>query len=836
MKAYRTAFVCSLFPALLSALSPLLTGCQSDSKQPQAPIELSWRMDSLDTRRGGYVNTFVVKNCSSAPLQEGWSIYYCQLPRGIEVADSLPATVQTVNGNYFRIVPTTHYRPLAPGDSLCLSFRCAGSLERYTHLPEGAYWVGSDGTPIDLTLKSTPLPASIASRYPDAGRVYAFNATLPPAPSLQQTDIIPTVKQAVSGEGSICLERGVSIIAPEQFKSEASLLQEQLTTLYGIRVSDTAPVAISLEQLPPEQLSRQHPEAYRIYISNARACISASTPHGIFNGTQTLLAMLKGTERPYTLQGADISDYPDMDYRGVMIDIVRNFTTLDNLKRMIDLLASYKMNTLQFHFNDDEGWRLEIPGLPELTEVGGRRGHTTDERDRLYPGYAGGSNPRPGSLGNGYYTRKEFIDLLRYAAARHVHIIPEMETPGHARAAIVSMKARYDKYLSTNPAKALEYMLVHPEDTSHYLSVQHYSDNVLDVALPSTYRFIAKVVSELQAMYREAGLEMTSFHLGGDEVAEGAWSGSPACHELQRKRGMSRSDLPEYYITRAAHVLDSLGVKFNGWQEVAMGHRPEAHRQLTAQAAGVNCWTAVPDWGTDGVVYEIANSGYPVVLSNVCNFYMDMAYSYHPAEPGLDWGGCVDEVRSFSALPFRNYRSCRHSLSGHPLDLSQAEEDKPILSDLGRRMMIGVSAQFFAETLRGAEWMEYHFFPKYMGVAERGWHTHPSWEALEGEAEEQAFLREVSLYEQKIGRREIPHWAGRGVNFHVPFPGLMLSDGLLHANVILPGAEIRYTLDGTTPTLRSPLWTAPVPCRASCVKAKAFYKGKESVCITLRSE
>ena len=225
---------------------------------------------------------------------------------------------------------------------------------------------------------------------------------------------------------------------------------------------------------------------------------------------------------PYRLEAMFVEDYPDLLYRGQMIDIARNFTTVDNLKKLIDIFASYKMNVRHFHFADDEAWRLDIPGLEELIAVGSRRGHTVDESRCLYPCYDGGCDPDAATVGNGHYSREDFIGLVRYAAERHIRVIPEIESPGHARAAIVSMKARYNKYKETDMAKATEYLLSEPEDTSRYESVQYYTDNVINVALPSSYRFMEKVIRELAAMYKEAGVPLSTVHLGGDEVAHEA--------------------------------------------------------------------------------------------------------------------------------------------------------------------------------------------------------------------------------------------------------------------------------------------------------------------------
>lgn len=612
------------------------------------------------------------------------------------------------------------------------------------------------------------------------------------------------------------------------------MLKEKLTGLYGLEVVGNASVKIVLEELL-DRKEAVNDEYYTINIGDNLIKISAATPHGIFNGTQTLLSMLKGKQTPYLLEAVSIRDYPDLAYRGQMIDIARNFTAPENLKKLVDIFASYKLNVLHFHFCDDEAWRLEIPGLEELTAVGSRRGHTTDESQCLYPCYDGGYDPDAKTVGNGYYSREEFIDLLKYAAERHVRIVPEIESPGHARAAIVSMKARYNKYFETDPGKATEYMLSEPEDTSRYVSVQYYTDNVMNVALPSTYRFMEKVIQELNAMYQEAGLSLYTVHLGGDEVPRGVWMGSPKCQELMKEKGMTKAHgLSEYFITQMADVMQKNGLKFSGWQEVALGHTEEAHQQLRGQAAGVYCWNTVP--GSDEVVYQTANNGYPVILCNVGNFYMDMAYNGHPDERGLDWGGYVDESVSFSMLPFSIYRSLRVDMAGNPIDLDNAEKGKTALTEIGKKHIMGVQGQLFAETIRSFDGVEYLLFPKILGLAERGWNAHPVWENLSGMREQQAFNQALALYYEKISKSEMPYWAKNGINFRLPQPGLLVKDGNLYANVAIDGAEVRYTTDGSEPTAQSTLWKEPVKCGSLVVKAKTFYQGKESLTIILNVE
>lgn len=821
---------------LLLCAMTLFAGCKTSNEQ-KAPVSLTWEMGASDIEPGYYENTFVLKNISEKALKKDWTIYYSQLPRDIKQEDNPAVKVEMVNGNFFKMYPTGNFRPLAPGDSMRITFRCTYKLDRNSHVPEGTYWVGSidgKGIPLPVEMNALPLPSPELLRgYPSADKIYESNLCLADAPALKQSDILPSVKKAVSAYGCVVLDGKVGLEFPEEFSGEAKLLKEKLSA-YGLEVADSARHTIVLESLANKE-EAVNDEYYTIGIGDGWIKISAATPHGIFNGTQTFLSMLKGKQAPYRLDGIRIQDYPDLAYRGQMIDIARDFTAPENMKKLIDVFASYKMNALHFHFSDDEGWRLEIPGLEELTAVGSRRGHTTDESQCIYPCYDGGYNPDANTPGNGYYSREQFIDLLKYAAARHVRIIPEIESPGHARAAIVSMKARYNKYIATNPEKATEYMLSEPEDTSRYVSVQYYTDNVMNPALPSTYRFMEKVIKEIATMYKEAGVPLTTLHLGGDEVPQGVWLGSPACRELMKEKGMTKAhDLSEYFITQMAGVMQRNGLKISGWQEVALGHTEEAHQQLRPLTEGVYCWNTVP--GHDEVVYQTANNGYPVILCNVGNFYMDMAYNGHPDERGLDWGGYVDESVSFSMLPYSIYRSLRKNMAGDPIDLSNAGKGKTVLTETGKKNIVGVQGQLFAETIRSFDGVEYLLFPKLMGLAERGWNAHPAWESLSGAQEQQAFDKALALYYAKISEKEMPCWAKNGINFRLPHPGLLVKDGRLYANVAISGAEVRYTTDGSEPTAQSALWEAPVKCDAAVVKAKTFYQGKESLPITLKVE
>ena len=168
-------------------------------------------------------------------------------------------------------------------------------------------------------------------------------------------------------------------------------------------------------------------------------------------------------------------------------------------------------------------------------------------------------------------------------------------------------------------------------------------------------------------------------------------------------------------------------------------------RGCVSRQVGKDAFRAVPQpvglYLSFEVVYQTANNGYPVILCNVGNFYMDMAYNGHPDERGLDWGGYVDESVSFSMLPFSIYRSLRVDMAGNPIDLNNAEKGKTALTEIGKKHIMGVQGQLFAETIRSFDGVEYLLFPKILGLAERGWNAHPAWENLSGIREEQASIR-----------------------------------------------------------------------------------------------
>jgi hexosaminidase len=244
--------------------------------------------------------------------------------------------------------------------------------------------------------------------------------------------------QEARGEGELRLTAMPEVEAGADLKGEAALAAEYLRPHFqkGRAAAGAAGAAVKLETGTLQ--GQSSPEAYELSIDTKQGVrIVGASPAGVFYGLQTLRGLLPAPApgKGLALPALRVTDAPRFGYRGFMLDVARNFHTKASLLRVIDLLARYKLNALHLHMTEDEGWRLEMPSLPELTSVGSRRGHTLDSSQWLPPMYGSGPTvDRP--WGSGHYTRADYAEILRYAAARHVEVVPEFEMPGHARAAI----------------------------------------------------------------------------------------------------------------------------------------------------------------------------------------------------------------------------------------------------------------------------------------------------------------------------------------------------------------------------------------------------------------
>ena len=798
----------------------------------QSPIAVDWRMGQNNTTANNYSSRFVIKNISKQPLNSDWEFFFNQFSRSVSVPAGCPVDVEEVSTTYYRIRPNANYKALAAGDSLVIDLLMGGALINKNYMPGGGHVVlnGDMTKPIAVNINRSPLDKPGQWRdhkaYPDGNYMYAYNEAINgfgDGYTGNDYDIFPAPKQVDIEDGFTQVGSLVSIKYGKWFqwggyRRAKALLTDELQKR-GVYVSSGQKTVIEL--LLDKKLSTNG-EYYTLRVHDGKISIHGVTQAALMNGVKTLIAALDHS-KGHRLQNCFVIDWPDFGYRGVMLDIARNFVINPaDFKRTIDLLSYYKINTIQFHFTDDEAWRLEIPGFPELTQVAARRGATLDEKGYLAQIFDGNGNPDDLSqCGNGYFTRAQFIELLKYARAHGVRIIPEIETPGHARAAIVAMKNR-----AMNNPTAEQFRLWDDKNESVFTSAQSYHDNVLNVASDDVYRFIDRVVEELQKMYKEAGLKLEIVHLGGDEVPNNAWSKSPDVQALMQREGLkTQHEVSEYYIKRISQLLAARKIRIEGWQEVALDHKPEFNAVVVPHVAGVNAWSTVGS--RSDVPYRLANDGYPVILSNVTNFYMDMGYSWHQNEQGLHWGGKVDEFDAWSGLPANIYASARTAVDGTPLNITTAGDGKAKLEK--PENIIGIQAQLWGETLRSFDEVQYMLLPKMMGVSERAWTAMPEWS--KNLTDNQAYNEARHQYNLKIGTRELPLLKGMGYTFRVGPPGIKVVDGMLLINTQYPDELVTYTLDGSEPTVDSPRWTAPVPVKTQpqVIKAKTFYLGHESV-------
>jgi len=798
----------------------------------QSPIAVAWQMGQNNAAANNYSSRFVIKNVSKQPLGADWEFFFNQFSRSVTLPAGCPVDIKEVSTTYYRIKPNANYKPLAAGDSLVIDLVMGGSLVNKCYVPAGGHVVmgGDMAHPQAVAISCSPLDKPGQWRdhkaYPDGNYMYSYNEAINgfgDGYTGNDYDIFPAPKQVdiedgFTQVGSLVTIKTGKFLQWGGYRRAKALLTSELQKR-GVYASSGQSTVIEL--LLDKKLSTNG-EYYTLRVHDGKISIHGVTQAALMNGVKTLIAALDHS-KGHRLQNCFVIDWPDFGYRGVMLDIARNFVIKPaDFKRTIDLLAYYKINTIQFHFTDDEAWRLEIPGFPELTQVAARRGATLDENGYLAQIFDGNGNPDDLSqCANGYYTRAEFIDLLKYARSRGVRVIPEIETPGHARAAIVAMKNR-----AKNNPTAEQFRLWDDKNESVYTSAQSYHDNVLNVASDDVYRFIDRVVAELEKMYKEAGLKLEIVHLGGDEVPNNAWSKSPDVQALMQREGLkTQHEVSEYYVKRISELLAARKIRIEGWQEVALNHKPEFNTVVAPRVAGVNAWSTVGS--RSDVPYRLANDGYPVILSNVTNFYMDMAYSWHQNEQGLHWGGKVDEFDAWSALPANIYASARTAVDGTPINITTAGDGKVGLEK--PENIIGVQAQLWGETLRSFDEVQYMLLPKMMGVSARAWTAMPEWS--KNLTDNQAYNEARHQYNLKSGTRELPLLKGMGYTFRVGPPGIKLVDGKLMINTQYPDELVTYTLDGSEPTVDSPRWTAPVPVKTQpqVIKAKAFYLGHESV-------
>ena len=548
-----------------------LTSCAN-----QAPMSIHWEMGKNDVTPGVCELYYTITNRSSKPItNEGWTLYfnYMSLHPIYTEGDQILQT--ELQASYHSITPTEDFQPLMPDSSRTFKLLFKGNAIRQTSRPEGFF----------LVKNGKSKPVSIPCTYAPFTR-----------PEQMKRGIV-TWEKTPYAEGSYVYDYVQNILNAPKSENVQPLLPQPKQAVYTEGVCEVAKAALVVRTN-----ANIVAEGYTMIITPEQITIEASNEAGVFYAKQTL------KQWGEVIPCGTVTDYPDLHHRGIMLDVVRNYYPVDSIYRILDIMAYHKLNVLHFHLTDDEAWRLEIPGLPQLTEIGGRRGYTTDEKDCLLPMYCGGWDPNANTTANGYITREKYIELLKYAGERHIRVIPEIDMPGHMRAA----------------KKAMGNMLTDSAfDARVYKSAQNYTDNVIDVTKPYAVEFVDHVITELVKMHEEAGQPLTQLNIGGDEVPKGA---------LTREEHQT-------FIDQVLAILERYNLQPMGWEEITHFCKPESKAV---------CYSWL---NSNTKPLEMAEAGYPVVLANANRLYFDFAYCNHHEEKGLNWGGYTDEYRSFDWEP-----------------------------------------------------------------------------------------------------------------------------------------------------------------------------------------
>lgn len=849
---------------------------KSDESNEQNAIDMGvrWELRTNFTDTDGvFEGNFQLANHGNDTIKDNWTLFFSMMSRAIQDPHTpQQGVVQHINGDWYKLVPQPGFS-LAPGDSTTIVYWGESGVIKESDRPMGLYVVtydsaGAEQEIVEITDYSwAPFErpeqmnrgVSDLVPVPTPAWSYQHNQAVHALPASEYMPVIPSPVRIVQNQGEgFTIDAGTVIYHPEALANEAGYLAEKLRGVVGtvIKTTTTKPAGGPFIELTlqPGMTLPGGKEAYHLEAAKDKITITGNDAAGVFYGVQTLRAILPvntdgSVTTKVTVPTSVVDDAPRFAYRGAHLDVARNFQIMETVKREIDLLAYYKINRLLFYITEDEGWRLEIPGLPELTEVGSHREHTSDLKNPvLHPAF--GSGPfakKEGTFGYGFYTRDQFIDMLRYANARHIKVIPDLCFPGHARSAIKSMEARYQRLMKEGkPAEANEYRLIDPDDQSDYGSPQGYGDNIMCVACPSVYHFYEKIVDEVAVMYREAGLTLNEIHTGGDEVPEGPWTNSPKADsvlQLHPEIG-DPHNLQAWGFTKLLNLLKDKHMQIDGWEEVALLKSEDGEYVPNPAFADKQVvpyiWNNL--FGSPDLSYKLANAGYPVVLCYVSNFYFDLGYSKDPKEPGLYWGGFINTYNAWAIAPFDMTKTTKKDAWGHDLLLSYqaGEHTKQIdrLTAAGKKNIRGLQAQLWSETVHGRDELEYRLLPKLLGLAESAWAPERVWEVIEDSvSRNKAMAEEWNRFANTLAAREFPRLNTWGYNYRVPLPGAVVEGGTLQANCPFPGLTIRYTTDGTEPTVTSTEYTKPVQVKVEVVKLRCFDKNdKPSRTITLKNK
>ncbi|MEX0969323.1 MAG: family 20 glycosylhydrolase [Paracoccaceae bacterium] len=352
----------------------------------------------------------------------------------------------------------------------------------------------------------------------------------------------------------------------------------------------------------------------------------------------------------YPAAGSTITDGPRFHWRGAHLDVARRFYPMADLRRFLAIMAWHKLNRFHWHLSDDEAWRIEIRAFPALIQTGATRGWGQAIPPLLGDSAAGQS---------GHYTQAEAAGLVAEAASLNIEVIPEIDIPAHSAATL----------------RALPHLADPEEKPGSYISVHGFSNNALNPGLPATMAFVNTVLGELLQIF-----PAKVFHLGGDEVAPGAWATSPAAQRLNPRNSNA---IQSAFMRHCQARLADKGRIMGGWDECAQGGGVAAESALLFA------------WQSADLAKMLTNDGYSVTFTPATAYYMDIAQSHGWADTGASWAGMTPALKTYETEP-------------------AAGVDLPA-------KLAGVQACIWSETLVSKAIFNHQVFPRLCAVAETGW-------------------------------------------------------------------------------------------------------------------
>ena len=794
------------------ACAVFITSCSSGNDKVNITYEIKEYRDSR------FDVNFTINNTSSIDLNSPWSLHWNQQSSIID-EQSVPENViyDYVAGQSYNILTFGKDYILAKDSSFSIDLSQRGIVRRQSDLPVGGFIVSNDDildVEFDYVWKNAKgieklnAPTSV-DRYNE----YISNSLL------DKSDldyIIPTPSNFIINDGEVEMLNNYSIVIDDEFNLSEQLINSVFEGIVSINFDDTNEVISRITIDLDESINA---ESYQLSVSDEGISISSADSAGALYALQSLKQIFLISKLEDTpLKFIEVNDSPKFSYRGMLLDISRNFYGPEKIKQIIDYLSFFKINYLDFRLTDDEGWRLEIPGLEELVEVGSKRAYTKDEFENLIPMY--GSGPDTNSTGSGYLSRSDYVDILKYASERNISVIPQISVPSHMRSAIVSMNARYQKYMEMgNQVEAEKYLLIDPDDKSEYYSAQGFTDNIMNICRESSFTFYEKVIDEIYLMYKDAGIEMAKFGVAADELPYGAWQKSPMCDKFMSENSISGdyNALYELMQRRIYNKISSYGATMTGWDDILLKltekNQSETQIKDFFKDDDILLFVWKNDWGQgrQDMIYKYANLGYKSIMSNSSAFYFDMVDDKDLDNIGLSWSGyanykdmwTVDVYDVFNDL----YGVEKNNISKNYIDNSvKLDQDK-------RDNIIGVQSQIWSETIRNEGILDYMFMPNIIVFSQKAWSHDNSWmDISNNDIKREKIDNEWNKFANNVGQRVLPMVDNifGGLSYDLPKPGGKIINDTLYANTVFPGLNIKYTLDGSIPKESSENFKSPI--------------------------